>query len=150
MTDLLIGPVDQTVTIIVQKRTGQTPAYAFRVLVPTDLPTVFRAVAPFPGITSVANQTESWDHIGARRNPQFEDGSRADEQLTEYTDGHSFAYQLTVSPTSCPASRPESGASSTSIPTGPAPSSAGPTSSSRFPAAAESSPDPSLRCGAGT
>jgi hypothetical protein len=94
MTELLIGPADKTVTITVQQRTWKTPADTFRVLVPIDLPTVFRPVAPFPGITRVANQTESWDHAGARRNPQFDDGSQADEQLTEYTDGHSFAYQL--------------------------------------------------------
>jgi Polyketide cyclase / dehydrase and lipid transport len=95
MTELLIGPADKTVTITVQQRTCKTPTDTFRTLVPIDLPTVFRPVAPFPGITRVANQTESWDHSGARRNPQFDDGSQADEQLTEYTDGHSFAYQLT-------------------------------------------------------
>jgi hypothetical protein len=95
MTELLIGPTDKTVTITVQQRTWKTPADTFRILVPIDLPTVFRPVAPFPGITRVANQTESWDHVGARRNPQFDDGSQADEQLTQYTDGHSFAYQLT-------------------------------------------------------
>lgn len=41
------------------------------------------------------NQTEAWDHAGPRRNPQFDDGSQVDEQLTEYTAGSSFAYQLT-------------------------------------------------------
>ncbi|GAA2599207.1 hypothetical protein GCM10010435_93330 [Winogradskya consettensis] len=95
MTDLLIGPADTTVTITVQQRTSKAPADAFKVLVPIDLPNVFRPVAPFPGITRVENQTETWDHAGARRNPQFDDGSQADEQITEYTDGHSFAYQLT-------------------------------------------------------
>ncbi|MEE1836183.1 SRPBCC family protein [Streptomyces sp. SP17KL33] len=62
---------------------------------PIDLPTVFRPVAPFPGISGVKNQTEAWDHVGPRRNPQFDDGSQADEELTEYVPDSSFAYQLT-------------------------------------------------------
>ncbi|MEU6392329.1 SRPBCC family protein [Streptomyces sp. NPDC046939] len=95
MTTLLIGPDDRTVTITVQQRTRVAPRDAFPVLVPIDLPTVFRPVAPFPGISSVENQTESWDHVGARRNPQFDDGSQADEELTEYVPDASFAYQLT-------------------------------------------------------
>lgn len=41
------------------------------------------------------NQAEAWDHVGPRRNPQFDDGSQVDEQLTEYTAGAGFAYQLT-------------------------------------------------------
>lgn len=45
-------------------------------------------------MTGVLNQSETWDHVGPSRNPQFGDGSQADEQLTEYTEGTSFAYQL--------------------------------------------------------
>ncbi|WP_020116207.1 SRPBCC family protein [Streptomyces canus] len=41
------------------------------------------------------NRTEAWDHAGPRRNPQFDDGSQADEELTEYVPGSSFAYQIT-------------------------------------------------------
>ena len=53
-------------------------------------------MAPFPGISSVKNQTETWDHAGSRRSPQFDDGSQEfDEELTEYVPGSSFAYQLT-------------------------------------------------------
>ncbi|GGX97144.1 SRPBCC family protein [Streptomyces minutiscleroticus] len=95
MTTLLIGPTDRTVAITVQQRTRQRPPETFRILAPIDLPTVFRPVAPFPGVSSVANQTETWDHAGPRRNPQFDDGSQVDEELTEYTEGSSFAYQLT-------------------------------------------------------
>lgn len=95
MTTLLIGPADKTVTITVQQRTRTAPQDAFHILAPIDLPTVFRPVAPFPGISSVKNQTEAWDHAGPRRNPQFDDGSQADEELTEYVPGSSFAYQLT-------------------------------------------------------
>ncbi|WP_433728924.1 SRPBCC family protein [Actinoplanes sp. CA-051413] len=92
---LLISSADRTVPITVQQRTWRAPGDAFRLIVPIDLPSVFHRVAPFPGVSSVAGQTEPWDHAGPTRNPQFDDGSQADEQLTEYTDGVSFAYQLT-------------------------------------------------------
>jgi hypothetical protein len=92
---LLIRPADRTVPITVQQRTPVAPADAFRLIVPIDLPSVFHQVPPFPGVKSVENQTEAWDHVGPTRNPQFDDGSQADEQLTEYTQGSSFAYQLT-------------------------------------------------------
>jgi hypothetical protein len=94
-TPLLISATDDTVSITVHQRTAVAPGEAFRLIAPIDLTTVFHRVAPFPGITSVANQTEAWDHAGPTRNPQFDDGSQADEQLTEYTEGSSFAYQLT-------------------------------------------------------
>ncbi|GAB3255500.1 SRPBCC family protein [Kineosporia babensis] len=92
---LLITPADRTVPITVQQRTTKSPAEAFRIIVPIDLSSVFKPVAPFPGVTGVLNQTEAWDHVGPSRNPQFGDGSQANEQLTEYTEGSSFAYQLT-------------------------------------------------------
>ncbi|MGC4865571.1 SRPBCC family protein [Micromonospora sp. DT53] len=92
---LLISPTDRTVSVTVQRRTWVAPATAFRVIAPIDLPSVFHRVGPFPGVTGVTNQTEAWDHVGPTRNPQFEDGSQANEQLTEYTEGSIFAYQLT-------------------------------------------------------
>jgi hypothetical protein len=92
---LLIGSADNTVPITVQQRTSVAPAKAFRLIVPIDLSSVFHRVAPFPGVKGVANQTEAWDHVGPVRNPQFDDGSQADEQLIEYTEGSGFAYQLT-------------------------------------------------------
>jgi hypothetical protein len=92
---LLVGAADQTVPITVQRRTSVSPTDAFRLIAPIDLTTVFHRVGPFLGVTSVKNQTESWDHVGPTRNPQFEDGSQADEQITEYVSGSSFAYQLT-------------------------------------------------------
>lgn len=91
----LIGPTDRTVQITVQQRTSVSPEHAFGVVTPIDLTTVFRPVAPFPGIVEVTNQTEAWDHAGPTRNPRFDDGSQADEHLTEYVDGSSFAYELT-------------------------------------------------------
>jgi hypothetical protein len=91
----LIGRTDRTVQITVQQRTSVPPGNAFSVIAPIDLTTVFHPVAPFPGIVEVKNQTEAWDHAGPTRNPQFADGSTADEHLTEYVDGSSFAYELT-------------------------------------------------------
>ncbi|MER6694154.1 SRPBCC family protein [Streptomyces minutiscleroticus] len=95
MATLHIKPGDRTVAVTVQQRTRSTPQDALRILAPIDLPTVFRPVFPFPGISEVKNRTEAWDHAGPRRNPQFDDGSQADEELTEYTPGSSFAYRLT-------------------------------------------------------
>lgn len=94
-TPILISSTDDTVSITVQQRSSVAPSKAFRMIVPIDLTSVFHRVAPFPGVKSVANQTEEWDHVGPTRNPQFDDGSQVDEQLTEYTEGSSFAYQLT-------------------------------------------------------
>jgi len=93
--DLLITARDRTVPITVQQRSYLTPAQAWAVIMPIDLSRVFKPVAPFPGVAGVANQTETWDHPGPSRNPQFTDGSSADEQLTECAEGTSFAYQLT-------------------------------------------------------
>ena len=92
---LLITPTDRTVPITVQQRSRLTPASSMSFIAPIDLSTIFHPVAPFPGVTGVANQTEAWDHAGPSRNPQFTDGSQANEQLIEYTPGSSFAYQLT-------------------------------------------------------
>lgn len=93
--DLLITTADRTVPITVQQRTSLAPADSMALIAPIDLTTVFRSVAPFPGVAGVENQTETWDHPGPVRNPRFTDGSRANEQLTEYVPGACFAYQLT-------------------------------------------------------
>jgi Polyketide cyclase / dehydrase and lipid transport len=92
---LLITSADRTVPITVQQRSRLAPADSMALIGPIDLSRVFHPLAPFPGVASVANQTEAWDHPGPSRNPQFSDGSQADEQLIEYTAGSSFAYQLT-------------------------------------------------------
>ncbi|ADB34899.1 hypothetical protein Kfla_5895 [Kribbella flavida DSM 17836] len=91
----LIRDTDRTVPITVQRRSRLTPTEAFDRIVPIDLPSVFQAVRPFPGVARVDNQTEAWDHVGPSRNPVFDDGSRATETLTEYAEGRSFAYELT-------------------------------------------------------
>lgn len=93
--ELLITYADRTVPITVQQRSSLSPADSMALIAPIDLTRVFHPVAPFPGVASVANQTGTWDHPGPQRNPRFTDGSQADEQLTEYEAGSSFAYQLT-------------------------------------------------------
>ena len=91
----LISRTDKTVPVTVFARTSASPAAAFRIIVPIDLTTVLDAVFPFPGVAHVLNQTETWDHAGPSRTPQFDDGSQASERLTEYVEGQGFAYELT-------------------------------------------------------
>jgi hypothetical protein len=92
---MLINKNDVTVPITVYARTSAAPDVAFRIVGPIDLSTVFKADRFFPGIKSVSGQTDSWDHAGVSRHPQFDDGSTVTEKLTEYTAPHGFAYELT-------------------------------------------------------
>lgn len=92
---MLITSTDTTVPITVFARTTAAPATAFRIIAPIDLSTVFLADRFFPGVAGVEDQTEAWDHAGVSRHPRFTDGSQATEALTEYVDGHGFAYELT-------------------------------------------------------
>jgi Polyketide cyclase / dehydrase and lipid transport len=91
----LITGKDRTVPVTVQTRAGVAPQHAFNVIVPIDLCLVFKGWGPFPAVRGVRNQSGAWDHAGACRNPDLSDGSTATETLTEYTAGHSFAYELT-------------------------------------------------------
>lgn len=91
----LINRTVLSVPVIVQSRTGVTPAAAFEVIVPIDLSLTFRGWGPFPAVLSAKNQTGPWDHVGASRNPDLSDGSTATETLTEYIQDASFAYELT-------------------------------------------------------
>jgi hypothetical protein len=86
---------DRTVPVTVQARTAIRPAAAFMIVVPIDLSLVFRRWGPFPGVRGARNQSGSWDHVGASRNPELTDGSTAIEALTEYDPARSFAYELT-------------------------------------------------------
>jgi hypothetical protein len=91
----LIFPTDRTVPVTVQTRAEVVPSTAFDVIVPIDLSLIFTGWGPFPAVRGVRNQTGSWDHAGASRNPELSDGSTASETLTEYVPGQSFAYELT-------------------------------------------------------
>jgi Polyketide cyclase / dehydrase and lipid transport len=91
----LISSADKTVSVIVQTRAEIPPDRAFDIIAPIDLSLVFKGWGPFPAVRGVKNQTGEWDHAGPTRNPDLSDGSTATERLTEYTAGHSFAYELT-------------------------------------------------------
>ena len=91
----LITAKDKTVPVTVQTRAKLSPKRAFNTIAPIDLSLIFKGWGPFPAVRGVNNQTEAWDHPGASRNPDLSDGSTATERLTEYTSGHSFAYELT-------------------------------------------------------
>jgi hypothetical protein len=91
----LIIDKDQTVPVTVQTRAAIPPNRAFDIIAPIDLSLVFKGWGPFPAVRGVKNQTEPWDHPGPSRKPDLSDGSTATERLTEYTAGHSFAYELT-------------------------------------------------------
>jgi hypothetical protein len=82
------------VPVTVQTRTGLSPIQAFEIIVPIDLSLIFKGWGPFPAVRGTSNQTGDWDHAGPSRNPDLSDGSTATETLTEYTHGHSFAYEL--------------------------------------------------------
>lgn len=90
----LISRTDATVPVTVQTRTWLAPSRAFEIHVPIDLSLIFKGWGPFPAVRSVKNQTGAWDHVGASRHPELSDGSTATETLTEYTPGHSFAYEV--------------------------------------------------------
>ena len=91
----LISGTDKTVPVTVQTRAALPSNHAFDIIAPIDLSLVFRGWGPFPGVRGVKNQTGPWNRAGASRNPDLSDGSTATERLTEYTAGHSFAYELT-------------------------------------------------------
>lgn len=91
----LITKLDKTVAVTVQTRAATPPQHAFKVNVPIDLSLVFKGWGPFPAVVGVQNQTGAWDHVGASRNPVLSDQTTANETLTEYTVGHSFAYEVT-------------------------------------------------------
>ncbi len=91
----LISLGDRTIPVTVQTRTHVNPADSFNAIVPVDLATVFTGWGPFPGVREVRNQTGDWRSAGQSRNPLLTDGSTLSEKLTEYTEPHSFAYEIT-------------------------------------------------------
>lgn len=92
---ILVSAGDHTVAITVFARTSVSTGRTFELIAPIDLTRVFRAVWPFPGVTSIRDNPPQWDRPGLSRHPQFDDGSQATETLTEYVEGHGFADELT-------------------------------------------------------
>jgi hypothetical protein len=91
----LISRSDATVPVTVQTRTWLPLGRCFEIIAPIDLALIFKGWGPFSAVRGVQNQTDDWDRPGPTRNPVLSDGSTATEALTEYTKGHSFAYELT-------------------------------------------------------
>lgn len=54
----------KSVPITVFARTTSGPAHTHRVIVPIDLPQVFKPWGPFPGVAEVRDQTGTWDRPG--------------------------------------------------------------------------------------
>lgn len=81
----LINRTGLSVPVIVQSRTGVTPAAAFEIIVPIDLSLTFRGWGPFPAVLGAKNQTGSWDHVGASRNPDLSDGQHWGSQGGQFT-----------------------------------------------------------------
>src|SRR4051812_36623375 len=91
---MMISNTDKTVPITVFARSSAPPNVSFQIIAPIDLTKVFLADALFPGIAAVEDQNDTWDHAGVARRPRFTDGTHATERLTEYVEGHGFAYEL--------------------------------------------------------
>ncbi len=67
---------------------------AFDVIVPIDLPRMFRGFGPLPAVVATADQTGEWDHVGARRVVKLSDGHEANERITAYDRPRYFAYRV--------------------------------------------------------
>jgi hypothetical protein len=67
---------------------------AFDVIVPIELPHLFRGFGPLPAVVATRDQTGEWDHVGASRVVQLSDGSEANERITAYDRPRYFAYRV--------------------------------------------------------
>src|SRR2546422_9469243 len=67
---------------------------AFDVIVPIDLPRMFRGFGPLPAVVATADPTGEWDHVGARRVVKLSDGREANERITAYDRPRYFAYRV--------------------------------------------------------
>jgi hypothetical protein len=67
---------------------------AFNVIVPIELPHLFRGFGPLPAVVATRDQTGEWDHVGASRVVQLSDGSEANERITAYDRHRYFAYRV--------------------------------------------------------
>jgi polyketide cyclase/dehydrase/lipid transport protein len=67
---------------------------AFEVIVPIDLPRIFRGFGPLPAVVATAGQTGGWDHVGASRVVKLSDGRDVNERITAYDRPRYFAYRV--------------------------------------------------------
>jgi hypothetical protein len=66
----------------------------FDVVVPIDLPRIFRGFGPLPAVVATTDQTGEWDHVGASRVVKLSDGRQANERITAYDRPRYFAYRV--------------------------------------------------------
>jgi hypothetical protein len=64
------------------------------VLVPIDLTTIFRGMAPLPAVSGVEDQIGRWDAVGQTRTVRLADGSSLREELTAFDSPTHFAYTI--------------------------------------------------------
>ena len=82
------------VAVTVEAVARTSPQAAFDVIVPIDLPTIFRASRLLPGVAGVRDQSGPWDHAGATRTVMLTDGSQIAERLTAVERPSGFTYRL--------------------------------------------------------
>jgi hypothetical protein len=70
------------------------PATTFDVIVPIELPRIFRGFGPLPAVVGTRDQTGKWDQVGVSRVVQLGDGSEAREEITAYDRPRYFAYRV--------------------------------------------------------
>jgi hypothetical protein len=64
----------------------------FCFIAPIDLTTIFRGYGPLPAVVGTTDQTGAWDAAGQSRTILLSDGSRAREELTNYSRPRHFSY----------------------------------------------------------
>jgi hypothetical protein len=69
-------------------------AQAFGVIVPIDLPRIFKGFGPLPAVVGTRSQTGGWDAAGQTRTVLLSDDSQAQELLTAYEFPRRFAYTV--------------------------------------------------------
>lgn len=89
----------QSVTSEATRRIAAPLAQVWQSVEAMDLPRIFPAFAPLPGVKAVEEQTGSWDVVGRTRILVLDDGARLREEITQVhlPDGTQagFAYQVT-------------------------------------------------------
>jgi hypothetical protein len=64
----------------------------FCFIAPIDLTTNFRGYGPLPAVVGTTDQSGAWDAAGQSRTILLSDGSRAREELTNYSRPQHFSY----------------------------------------------------------
>lgn len=91
---LLTAPsVGPSATVLA--RSPLPPAVLLPLVADFPLPSWFTGWAIFPAVTGVDGQEGAWDQVGASRTIRLADRGSVVETIVEFTERHSFAYELT-------------------------------------------------------